>query len=70
MNAVKTCGESFRMGLMKVDFKLDDKFCDGYELKESWGNTQLPDQLLTLFASLFGIRRFAAVTTSLQRPKQ
>jgi hypothetical protein len=40
MDADKTCGESFRMDLMKVDFKLDDKFCDGYELKESWGNTQ------------------------------
>ena len=38
-------------------FKLDDRFCDGYELKDSWENTTMPDQLLTFFSALFNISR-------------
>ena len=57
MNVVKSCGEILREAFMKVDFKISDKFCDGHELKESWETTQMPDQLLTFFASLFGIKR-------------
>ena len=57
MNFVKSCGEILREALRIVDFKIGDKFCDGHQLKESWETTQMPDQLLTFFASLFGINR-------------
>ena len=57
MNVVKTCGEILREVLKKVDFKLDDKFCDGHDLKQSWETTAIPDQLLTYFFSLFEIKR-------------
>ena len=57
MNVVMACGEILRKAIKKVDFKLEDTFCDGNELKESWESTQLPEQLLTFFSSLFGIKR-------------
>jgi hypothetical protein len=57
MNVIKSCGETIRDALKKVDFKLNDKFCDGYELKKSWEQTQIPDVLLTFFAALFGIKK-------------
>ena len=43
--------------MKNVTFNLDDKFCDGDVLKESWENTPMPDQLLTFFSSLFNIHR-------------
>ena len=45
MDVVKSCGDILRKVLMKGYFKLDDKFCDGNELKESWERTQMPDQI-------------------------
>jgi len=35
MDVVKACGEIMRMALNNITFNLDDKFCDGDELKES-----------------------------------
>ena len=57
MNVVKSFAEILREALVKVDFKIGDKCCDGHDMKESWETTQMPDQLLTFFASLFGIKR-------------
>ena len=55
MGVVKACGEIMRMALNNITFNLDDKFCDGDEMKESWENTQMPDQLF--FSPLFNIHR-------------
>ena len=49
----------------QVDFKLADHFCDGNELKESWENTPIPEQVMTFFAALFGIRRSRMVKTEM-----
>lgn len=54
---VRSAGEILREALQKVDFKLTDRFCDGSELRESWEQTHMPDQLLTFFSALFGIGR-------------
>ena len=54
---VQSAGEILRESLKRVDFQLDDTFCDGSELKHSWENTPIPDQMLTFFSALFGIRR-------------
>ena len=56
-DTVKSAGEILRESLKKVDFKLTDHFCDGYELKDSWENTQMPDELITFFSALFNIKR-------------
>ena len=41
----------------KVDFKLDDKFCDASEIRDLWENTHMPDELLTFYSALFKIKR-------------
>ena len=41
----------------KDDFKLDDKFCDASEIRDSWENTHMPDELLTFYSALFKIKR-------------
>lgn len=56
-NVVRSAGEILRESLEKVNFNLDDSFCDGNELKDSWENTPIPDQLMTFFSALFGIKR-------------
>ena len=55
MDVAETCGEIIRKPLKNVTFNLEDKICDGDELKESWENTPMLDQLLTFFSSLFNI---------------
>jgi hypothetical protein len=55
MDVVKACGEIMRMALNNITFNLDDKFCDGDELKESWENTPMPNQLFS--SPLFNIHR-------------
>ena len=56
MNVIRLADEILKEALEKVDFKLDDRFCDGNELKDSWRTTRMPDQLLTFFLALFGIK--------------
>ena len=41
----------------KDDFKLDDKFCDASEIRDSWENTHMPDELLSFYSALFKIKR-------------
>ena len=57
MNVIRSAGKILKESLEKVDFKLDDCFCDGNEVKDSWKTTLMPDQLLTFFSALFGIKR-------------
>lgn len=56
-NVVRSCGELLKESVQKADFKLANKFCDDRDLQESWETTKMPDELLTFFASLFGINR-------------
>jgi len=56
-DVVRSAGEILRNTFSEVDFKLADRFCDGNELRESWEKTPMPDQVLTFFGALFGIKR-------------
>ena len=49
LNAVKTAALEIRNALLKVDFGLDDRFCNAQELKDSLQNTKVPDVLLSFF---------------------
>ena len=62
LDCVKVAKEHIRKALLNVDFGLEDKFCDAQELRGSWSNTQIPDALLTFFASLFNINRTILMT--------
>ena len=57
MDVLKEAGESLRKPMKKVDFGLDDSFCDSESLKKSWKITHIPDEWLTFYSSLFGIRK-------------
>lgn len=41
--------------LGKEDFNLEDKFCDENELRQSWNNINIPEDLLKFFCRLFNI---------------
>ena len=56
-NACQTAGEILSEAFDKVDFNLADKFCDANEIRQSWLNTCMPDDFLTLLSALFKIPR-------------
>ena len=57
LDTIKSAAKSIRTALKQVDFKLQDRFCDAEELKQSWLNTKIPDELLTFFSELFDIKK-------------
>ena len=52
---VTQCANILREELMKVDFALDDRFCDAHELRHSWENMVIPDSLKKFFGVLFNV---------------
>lgn len=62
-NTVRDAGDILRKALLKVDFGLQDKFCDSENLETSWTGTKIPDALLTFFSSLFGVRKALLMQT-------
>ena len=57
LDTIKSGAKLTRTALKQVDFKLQDRFCDAEELKQSWLNTKIPDELLTFFSELFDIKK-------------
>ena len=57
LDTIKSAAKSIHTALKQVDFKLQDRFCDAEELKQSWLNTKIPDELLTFFSELFDIKK-------------
>ena len=57
IDIMKEAGKSIRNVLKDIEFSLQDKFCDAEELKISWENATIPDELATFFSSLFNISR-------------
>jgi hypothetical protein len=55
LDATKEVASKIRKCLLKMDFGLNDSFCDAEELKHSWKNTVMPDQLVTFFSTLFNV---------------
>ena len=48
---------TLRNSFMSMDFGLSDKFCDFEELKQSWFNTNIPDNIVSFFTTLFDINK-------------
>ena len=48
-------GIQLRKAIQRVDFGLQDSFCDSQDLQDSWENTMMPESLLTFFSALFHI---------------
>jgi len=46
-NAIIQCAARIRQALLDFDFDLQDKFCDSVDLKESWNDMKIPDEVLT-----------------------
>ena len=59
LNNIKSGALDIRRALLDVDFGLNDKFCDADELKDSWKNIQVPEVLLSFFATLFNIKKMS-----------
>ena len=59
LDCVKVAGEHIRKAPLNVNFGLED---NAQELRESWSNTQIPDVLLTIVASLFNINQTILIT--------
>ena len=66
LDCVKNAAEHIRKVLLNVEFRLEDRFCDAQELKNSYSNTQIPDVLLTFFTSLFNVNRTMLMKESLE----
>ena len=55
IDIVKDTARMIRQSLNTVEFGLDDKFGDAEELASSWNRCELPDILISFFATLFNI---------------
>ena len=58
---MKIAGKILRKSLKETDFGLDDDFCDAEGLKKSWEETQIPNDWITFYSSLFNLKRLAVV---------
>ena len=61
LDGIKLAAKKLRKSLLSFDFKLNEKFCDAEELKESWDNKSMPDEFLTFFAELFNIKKTSLI---------
>ena len=55
IDIIKNTARMIRQSLNTVEFGLDDKFGDAEELASSWNRCELPDILISFFATLFNI---------------
>ena len=51
----KTVAEKLRKDILSVDFNLNNKFCNGNDLNDSWQNLPISNEVLVFFSSLFNI---------------
>ena len=56
---MKIAGKILRKSLKETDFGLDDDFCDAEGLKKSWEETQIPNDWITFYSSIYNLRRLA-----------
>ena len=57
LDTTKEVANKIRKCLLKMDFGLNNSFCDAEELKHSWRNTAMPDELITFFSTLFNVNQ-------------
>ena len=54
-NPIAQCASAIPQVLLDFNIDLQDKFCDSVDLKDSWDNIQIPDELVTfLHATTLG----------------
>ena len=46
MSNMKNAAKTIKEALLKVDFVLQDKFCDAVEIKHSWSTIRIPHELI------------------------
>jgi len=56
-NPITQCTSAIRQVLLDFNFDLQDKFCDSVDLKDSWDNMQIPDELVTFLCVLLNCDR-------------
>ena len=56
-NPITQCASAIRQLLLDFNFDLRDKFCDSVDLKDSWDNMQIPDELVTFLCVLLNCDR-------------
>ena len=56
-DTIESAAKSSRTALQQVDFKLQDRFCNAEELKQSWLNTKISDELLTFFSEFLTLKK-------------
>ena len=61
IDSTKLAAKKIRDIFLAMDFNLQDKFCDVEELRNSWEPFCTPDELITLFGTLFNIN-YATLT--------
>lgn len=54
-NPVAECTTLLREALQKVDFGLNDKFCDAQDLRNSWMESKVSEVSVIFFSTLFNI---------------
>ena len=61
---LKEAASQIREALLKVDFGLQDSFCDSNDLRESWETTPIPDCLLTFYSVLYSVPKYKLFSTA------
>ena len=61
---IKEAASEIRKALLKVDFGLQDSFCDSNDLHESWEKTRMPECLLTFLSVLYNVPKHKLFHTS------
>ena len=57
IDTITSAAKLIRESLKNIDFGLQDKFCNSEELKQSWQNTKIPDEVIAFFSELFNIKK-------------
>ena len=57
LDGIKLAAKTLRKSLLSFDCKLNEKFCDAEELKESWDNKSMPYKFLRFLQNYLILRR-------------
>ena len=55
IDSTKLAAKKIRDVFPAMDFNIPDKFCDAEDLRNSWEQFCIPDELITFFGTLFNI---------------
>ena len=64
LNIAKQAGKMIRDALKKVDFGLQDSFCDSDDLNDSWNQTRMPECLIEFFTTVLNTRKADLISSN------